>query len=56
MRRLVNRRAFLKNTTLSLTGLLMLKNGRSAYSYEANERLNVALIGVGEPLRRSESA
>lgn len=43
----VNRRIFLKNTALAGLGMLILKNSRSAYSYEANERLNIALIGIG---------
>lgn len=43
----INRRVFLKNTTFSLSSLWVLGNSRSAYSYEANEKLNVALIGVG---------
>jgi len=43
----INRRTFLRNTALSGLGLLTLKNSRSAFSYEANEKLNVALIGVG---------
>jgi hypothetical protein len=43
----INRRAFIKTTVLSGLGMLILENSRSAYSYEANEKLNVALIGVG---------
>ncbi len=43
----VNRRVFLKATALNGLGMLILENSRSAYSYEANEKLNVALIGVG---------
>ena len=43
----INRRAFLKSTALGGVGLLALKNSRSAYSYESNEKLNIALIGVG---------
>lgn len=43
----VNRRAFLRNTALSGVSLLILKNSRSAWSYQANEKLNIALIGVG---------
>ena len=47
MKEPVNRRVFLKNVTLGLSGLTILDNSGSAYSYEANEKLNVALIGVG---------
>ena len=47
MKTRVSRRAFLKNTAVGGAGLLILKNSRSAYCYEQNEKLNVALIGVG---------
>jgi len=43
----VSRRAFLRNTALGGVGLLILKNSHSAWSYQANEKLNIALIGVG---------
>ena len=43
----VSRRAFLGNTALGGIGLVLLKNSRSAWSYQANEKLNIALIGVG---------
>jgi hypothetical protein len=43
----INRRVFFKTTALSGLGMMILENSRSAYSYEANEKLNVALIGVG---------
>lgn len=43
----INRRVFFKTTALTGLGMLILKNSRSAYSYEANEKLNVALVGVG---------
>lgn len=43
----INRRVFLKTTTLGGLGTLILRNSRSAYSYKANEKLSVALIGVG---------
>jgi hypothetical protein len=42
-----SRRTFLRNTVLGGAGLLILQNSRSARSYQANEKLNVALIGVG---------
>lgn len=42
----INRRVFFKTTALSGLGMMILENSRSAYSYEANEKLNVALIGV----------
>jgi len=43
----VNRRTFLRNAVLGGTGLLILKNSHLTYSYESNEKLNIALIGVG---------
>ncbi len=43
----LNRRSFLKGTATGAAGLLILKNSRSALSYQANERLNIALVGVG---------
>ena len=42
-----NRRTFLRNAALGGVGLLILDNGLSARSYQANEKLNIALIGVG---------
>ncbi len=47
MKTQINRRNFLSNTALGGLGLLILKGSRAAFSYEANEKLNVALIGVG---------
>jgi predicted dehydrogenase len=43
-----NRRGFLKTTAAGAAGVLILGDSRSARSYQANERLNIALIGVGE--------
>jgi len=42
-----NRRTFLKRTLAGGLGLLALKDDRSARGYQANEKLNIALIGVG---------
>nr|NIP23664.1 Gfo/Idh/MocA family oxidoreductase [Phycisphaerae bacterium]NIS23626.1 Gfo/Idh/MocA family oxidoreductase [candidate division KSB1 bacterium]NIP53394.1 Gfo/Idh/MocA family oxidoreductase [Phycisphaerae bacterium]NIS54427.1 Gfo/Idh/MocA family oxidoreductase [Phycisphaerae bacterium]NIU59921.1 Gfo/Idh/MocA family oxidoreductase [Phycisphaerae bacterium] len=47
MERQINRRTFFSRTVLGGLGLLILKDGRAAFSYEANEKLNIALIGVG---------
>lgn len=47
MKTQINRRTFLSKTALGGLGLLVLKDSRAAFSYEANEKLNVALIGVG---------
>ncbi len=41
------RRNFLLSAALGGTGLVVLSDSRSAWSYVANEKLNVALIGVG---------
>lgn len=42
----MNRRAFLRRAARSGAGLLILENSRSVWSYQANEKVNVALIGV----------
>jgi predicted dehydrogenase len=42
-----NRRDFLRGAVAAGAGLVILSNPWSARSYAANERLNVALIGVG---------
>jgi len=42
-----NRREFLKSAAAAGAGLIVLADGRSARSYQANEKVNVALIGVG---------
>jgi len=41
------RRRFLAGTALGGAGLLILRNSQSAWSYQANEKLNVALVGCG---------
>ncbi|HJQ82196.1 MAG TPA: Gfo/Idh/MocA family oxidoreductase [Lacipirellulaceae bacterium] len=48
MRKRTNRRRFLKTTAAGAAGCLILPDSRSAWSYQANEKLNIALIGVGE--------
>ena len=42
-----NRRQFLGRTVVGGAGLLVLSNARSARSYQANEKLDVAIIGAG---------
>ncbi len=42
-----SRRRFLGRTIQGAGGLLILKEARSAFSYQANEKLNVALVGCG---------
>ena len=43
----ISRRDFIRNSVISGIGFVLLKNSRSAFSYGANEKLNVALVGVG---------
>jgi hypothetical protein len=43
----MNRRQFLVSTALGGVGTLILTDGRSARGYRANEKLGIALIGVG---------
>ena len=43
----MNRRRFLAGAAAGGAGLLVLRNGASARSYQANEKLNIALVGVG---------
>jgi hypothetical protein len=43
----LNRRTFIRDAAIGGAGLLILNDGLSARSYQANERLNIALIGVG---------
>ena len=47
MKSRMDRRAFLRNTALGGAGLVILARGRSVRGAEADNRLNVALIGVG---------
>lgn len=42
----MNRRTFLKGTAVGGAGLVILANSQSVRTYGANEKLNVALIGV----------
>ena len=47
MKSYVNRRAFLKTSAFAGLGTMLTCDGNSALSYEANEKLNISLIGVG---------
>ncbi len=42
-----SRRRFLRVAGSGCAGLLILSNGRSARSYQANEKLNIAIVGAG---------
>lgn len=43
----LTRRSFLRTSSLSGAGLLILRHSRLAFAYEANSKLNLAGIGVG---------
>lgn len=47
MKHRTNRRHFLKRVALGTVGWQILENSRSVWSAEANEKLNIALIGTG---------
>ena len=47
MKSRMSRRGFLAKTTASGAGLMILGSGRSARGYQANEKLNIAIIGAG---------
>ncbi len=47
MKRKLSRRGFLSRLAASIAGLLIIRNSRSVRGVSANERVNVALIGVG---------
>jgi hypothetical protein len=47
MKMSISRRRFLAGTALGGAGLLVLRNSASARSYQANEKLSVALVGCG---------
>jgi len=43
----ITRRTFLKGTAAGGLGFLFLRDSRLAFAYEANEKLNIAIIGAG---------
>jgi hypothetical protein len=43
----MNRRGFLRGTVLGGVGLVILRNSSSVWSYQANRKLGIALVGVG---------
>ncbi len=47
MPRSTTRRQFLATGAAATAGLTILRNSRSAFGYQANEKLNLALIGAG---------
>jgi hypothetical protein len=47
MKNIINRRRFLSDAAAGGVGMLILRDSKSAWSYQANEKLNIALIGLG---------
>lgn len=47
MKKSISRRSFLSKSATTGAGLLILRNSRLAFAYEANSKLNIAGIGVG---------
>ena len=43
----MNRRRLLSSAAAAGAGLLVLRHSASAWSYQANEKLDIALVGVG---------
>src|SRR5216117_3604269 len=56
MKSAINRRSFLRKSATAGAGLLILRDSRLAFAYEANSKLNIAGIGVGGQGRGSLDA
>ena len=52
----LSRRSFLRSTAIGGVGLLILPNSRTAFAYEANSKLNVAVIGIAGRGRANHTA
>ena len=49
MKSRATRRAFLQSSAVAGAGAVLLRDSRLAFGYQANDKLNVASIGVAEP-------
>ncbi|MDO8683335.1 MAG: Gfo/Idh/MocA family oxidoreductase [Armatimonadota bacterium] len=47
MSKKISRRKFIKSAAVGGFGFVLLKNSRMAFGFEANEKLNIAIIGCG---------
>jgi len=47
MKSRTTRRAFLQSSLVGGAGVLLLRHGKAAFGYEANDKLNVAAVGIG---------
>ena len=56
MKKSFNRRRFISGSVKAGAGLLILRNSKLAFGYEANSKLNIAGIGVGGQGRGSLDA
>ena len=52
MKSQMNRRRFLVKSAAGGAGWLILQNGLSAWSYQANEKLGIALVGTRRAVPR----
>ena len=43
----ISRRGFVKGAAWGAAGWWILRDGRSVWSYQANDKLNLAVVGVG---------
>ncbi|MFH1923396.1 MAG: Gfo/Idh/MocA family oxidoreductase [Planctomycetota bacterium] len=41
------RRGFLKSSLFGVSGVLLVRGGKTAFGYQANDKLNIAAVGIG---------